>query len=240
MRSVVVLLILVLLLAACSVQQSPIRAVQAVLPAAGVSEVDITANVGKVTITPSSDTNVHVSVTLKPSGSFLGFITPRNSATAARGASFGHVLDNGILKLGMQYPADTDGGSAISEDWTVAVPATMQVNTQLNVGKLHVTGISGGVQARMNVGDIVLDVSGGPLQITANVGKIQATVHSLNYATVSLGASVGTTALSVDGVTVGDHQKTGAGDSLTYKMSGKDAISLQVTTGKASLALLTH
>ncbi|MGH8306711.1 MAG: hypothetical protein ACRER0_00405 [Gammaproteobacteria bacterium] len=239
MRRIALFLLIPMSLAACSVQQQPIRTVETVLPAAGVSVLDVTANIGKVSITPSSDVKVHVSVSLLSSSSFFGLFTNTDSVNAARGASLNHTLDKGTLKLGMQYPADSDD-SGVNEHWTIALPAGVHVSSHLSIGEIDVKGISGGVDANLNVGKVLLDVPGGPLKITANVGKIQATVHSLNYSDVTLSANVGKTALTVDGVSVGDHQKAGAGDTLSFKGGGKDTINLQVNTGKVDVALLTH
>ncbi|MGA9852414.1 MAG: hypothetical protein WBR15_05725 [Gammaproteobacteria bacterium] len=238
MRRIAVLLPL-LLLAACSVQQRPVRTLETVLSATGVSVLNLTVNIGEVTITPSSDSNVHVSVGLAPSNNFFGLFTDSNSENAARGASLGHALNNGTLKLGVQYPANADA-SGISEHWIVAVPASVHINSHVSIGKLDVSGITGGVEADMNVGKVQLDVPGGVLKITTNVGKIQAVAHTLNYSDVTLGASVGSTTLTVDGVPMGTHQKAGAGDTLNYKGGGKDTINLQVNTGKVDVTLLTH
>ncbi|MGH8398450.1 MAG: hypothetical protein ACRETA_09435 [Gammaproteobacteria bacterium] len=199
----------------------------------------MTANVGKVSITPSSDDKVHVSVSLMPSNSFFGLFTNQDSVNAARGASLSHALDNGTLKLRMQYPSKDDD-SGVSEHWTIAVPVSVHINSHLSIGEMAVKGISGGVDANLNVGKVLLDVPGGPLKITANVGKIQATAHSLNYSDVTLSANVGKIVLTVDGVSVGDHQASGAGDALSFKGGGKDTINLQVNTGKIDVALLTH
>ncbi|MGH8282992.1 MAG: hypothetical protein ACRESE_04015 [Gammaproteobacteria bacterium] len=239
MHRIAVFLLVLLMLTACSVQQQPLRTVETVLPAAGVSALDVTANIGKLSITPSSDAKVHVSVNLLPSSNFFGLVTNTDSVNAARGASLNHTLDNGTLKLSMQYPADSDD-SGVNEHWTIALPASVHINSHLSIGDLDVNGITGGVDANMNIGKVLLDVPGGPLKITANVGKIRATAHSLNYSAVTLSANVGKTALTVDGVSVGDHQTSGAGDALSFKGGGKDTINLQVNTGKIDLALLTH
>ncbi|MGH8401854.1 MAG: hypothetical protein ACRESO_00405 [Gammaproteobacteria bacterium] len=239
MHRIAVALLFLPLLAACSVQQQPIRTVEMVLSATGVSALDMTANIGRISITPSSDAKVHVSVSLLPSSNFFGLITNADSVNAARSASLNHALDNGTLKLDMQYPAKTDD-SGVTEHWTVAVPVNVHINSHLSIGEVDVNGISGGVDANLNVGKVLLDIPGGPLKITANVGKIQATVHSLNYSDVTLSANVGKTALTMDGVSVGDHQASGAGNALSFKGGGKDTINLQVNTGKIDMALLTH
>lgn len=238
MRRLVVLLPL-LLLTACSVQQQEISVPAQVLPAAGVTRLNLNVNVGIVTVTPSSDGQVHVALSLKPSSSVFGFLTDSASITAAHHASITHALNNGSLTLGVQYPANADTGN-LSEHWTVALPPAVAITGHVNVGELNVSGIAGGVEANLNVGKVQLDVPGGPLKITANVGKIQATVRSLNYSDVSLGANVGKTSLTVDGVAAGNLQKTGAGQNLSYTMNGKNTINLQVTTGSVTLALLTH
>lgn len=239
MRRLLVLALLPFWLGACSVQQQEISVPGAVLPASGVTRLDMTVNVGTITVKPSSDGQVHVVLSIKPSTSFFGLLTDSVSLAAAQHAVISHALNNGTLTLGVQYPANTDT-SDISEHWDVTLPPGTQISTHVNVGELNVNGIAGGVEAELNVGKVQLDVPGGPLKITANVGKIQATVRSLDYSNVSLGSNVGKTSLTVDGVAAGNPQKTGAGENLSYTMNGKNSINLQVTTGTVTLALLTH
>lgn len=227
------------LLTACSVQRQEISVPAQVLPAAGVTGLNLNVNVGIVTVTPSSDGQVHVALSLKPSSSFLGVLTGSASLAAAQHASITHTLNNGVLTLAVGYPANTDTGS-ISEHWTVALPPAIAVTSHMNVGELNVNGIAGGVEANLNVGNVRLNVPGGPLKINANVGKIQASVRSLDYSDIALGASVGKVGLTVEGVSTGSVQKTGSGENLDYKLNGKNSINLQVTTGSVKLSLLTH
>lgn len=239
MRWLLVLALLPFWLGACSVQQQEISVPGAVLPAIGVTRLDMTVNVGTITVTPSNDGQVHVALSLKPSTSFFGILTDSASLAAAQHAAINHALNNGTLTLGVQYPTNTDTGD-IDEHWMIALPPAVAVTGHVNVGELSVSGIAGGVDANLNVGKVQLDVPGGALKVTANVGKIQATVRSLDYSNVSLGSNVGKTSLTVDGVAAGNPQKTGAGQNVSYTMNGKNSINLQVTTGTVQLALLTH
>ena len=228
-----------LLLAACSVQQRELSVPTVVLPAADVARLSMDVNVGKVTITPSTDGQVHVTLRLRPSTSLFGLLTDTASLAAARQAAIRHTLSDGTLTLGVKYPVNTEN-SSIGEKWNVALPPATAFTGKVNIGELNVNGVAGGVQADLNVGKVQLDVPGGPLKITTDVGKIQATVRSLDYSDVALGASVGKVLLTVDGVSAGSLQKTATGQNLDYTMKGKNSINLQVTTGSVQLALLTH
>lgn len=139
----------------------------------------------------------------------------------------------------MQYAAGADT-SAISEHWTVAMPASLAIHVHVATGELNVNGVAGGVDGTVDVGKVDLDIPGGPLKIDANVGKIAATVHSLDYGSVELTTNVGKSALSVDGAAAGSHQKSGARDALTWTGKGKNSINLQVNVGKVDVVLLPH
>ncbi|MGH8370697.1 MAG: hypothetical protein ACRESC_06915 [Gammaproteobacteria bacterium] len=223
-------------LAACAPQRES-RTLETALPAGGITSLITHANIGSVTIAPSTDATVHVSVTLTPSSHFFWEIFTHSKTPAAiRAATITHTLAKGALDLSMQYPTDKDA-SDVDEDWTIAVPASVHVQSHINVGKLQVTGISGGVEAQMNIGEVMLDVPGGPLDVSVNVGKITAEAHSVAYGDIVLAANIGDTRLSVDGMSVGSQQKQGAGSQMNYQGKGSDALSLKVNTGKVSLAL---
>ncbi|HET7921609.1 MAG TPA: hypothetical protein VFM15_02525 [Gammaproteobacteria bacterium] len=236
MRRLAIFLLFLLPLAACT-QQNTVRTLEATLPASGASSLLTQTNIGSVTIKPSPDAEVHISVGLRPSSNFLwGLIAHHDTPDTIKAASLAHNLNDHTLELSVQYPEGADTGG-VNETWTVAVPATFGVMSHINIGKLHVTGTSGGVAAQINIGKVALDVPGGPLDVTINVGKIAAQAHTLAYGDVALAANVGNTSLTVDGLSVGDAQKEGAGSQMSYHGKGSDTINLKVNTGKATLAL---
>jgi len=235
MRRIALCLLILLPLTACSLQEKPVRTLEAVVPATGISTLALGVNIGAVTITPSTDADVHVSVGLKPSNSFLGIFS-MGGEDAIKGAVINQVSTNGALKLSLQYPANTDA-SGVNEYWTLAVPVGMHISSDINVGKLQVSGVTGGVEANLNVGKVVLDLPSGPMKVSINVGKINAQAASLNYAQVTLGADVGDAQLLINGVSAGNLEKSSTGTHVNYRGHGQDAISLTVNTGKAALAL---
>lgn len=236
-RTLLLLIVAAVVLSACTVRSAPVRTLTALLPATGVSNVALTASVGVVTFKPSPDDNVHVSVGLMSQHtSFFGLFTSSRGEKAAMAAALSHALASGTLTLGIQYPGSVDT-SGISEHWTIEVPASLSIHARVSTGELNVSGISGGVDATLNVGKVAVEVPGGPLKITMDVGKVSATVHSLDYADVTLSANVGKAALTVEGDSAGTHQKSGASDSLAWKGSGKNVINMRVNVGELDVAL---
>lgn len=236
MHRTVILMLFLFTLAACAPQHE-IRTLEATLPAGGVTTLITHANVGAVTVTPSSDAMVHVSVRLMPSNNFFWDIFTHSKAPEAiRRATISHAIDQGALDFSVQYPAGSSTDD-VNEEWDIAVPANVHVRSHINVGKLQVAGISGGVEAQVNVGKVMLEVPGGPLDISVNVGKITAQAHTTKYGDIVLAANIGSTRLTVDGVSVGDLQKQGAGSQVHYMGKGSDGINLKANTGKVALVL---
>ncbi|MDE2235254.1 MAG: hypothetical protein KGL13_01745 [Gammaproteobacteria bacterium] len=235
MRRISLYLLICLLPAACTLQQTPVRTLQTTIPAADISSLALEVNVGAVTITPSADSLVHVSVGLKHNNSFFGIFNTGGNA-AIKAAALTQESSNGVLKLGIRYPSNTDAGG-VSEDWTLAVPAGMHISSHLNVGKLQVSGLSGGVEADLNIGKVALDLPSGAIKVSVNIGKITAVADTLNYGPVNLAASVGDAALRVNGKPAGDRQQQGSGKNVHYQGQGQEPISLSVNTGKVALDL---
>ena len=235
MRRMPLYLLICLLPAACTFQEKPVRTLQATIPAAGITTLALNINIGTVTITPSTDSQVHVSIGFKHANSFFGIFSMGGS-DAIKAATLNQETSNGVLKLGMHYPANTDAGG-VSEHWTLAVPAGMHINSRLNVGELQVSGISGGVEAELNIGKVSLDLPGGAIKVSVDIGKIMVTADMLNYGPVSLATTVGNATLRVNGNPAGNQQRSGSGSNVSYQGSGKDAISLTVNTGKVALEL---
>jgi hypothetical protein len=201
------------------------------VPVSGMSVLALGVNIGDVTVTPSRDADVHVTVGLQHSNSLLGIFS-LGGESAIKSAVISQASADGILKLSIHYPANADAGG-VSESWHVEVPVGMHVSSDINVGKLQVTGTTGGVEASLNVGKVALDVPSGAMKVSVNVGKIEARAHTLNYGQVSVGADVGDYQLTVNGVPAGKAENK----RLTYRGHGTDDISLTVSTGKVMLAL---
>jgi hypothetical protein len=235
MRRIVLCLLILLPLYACSIQEKPVRTLEAMIPATGITTLAMGVNIGSVVVTPSTDSRVHVSVGLRPSNSFFGIFS-MGGEDAIKAAVINQVSSNGTLRLNLQYPTNTDA-SGINEYWALAVPAGMHISSDINVGKLEVNGTTGGVEANLNVGKATLDLSSGAIKISINVGKINAMAHTLNYASVKLGADVGDAQLLINGMPAGNTDKSGGGAHVSYQGHGQDAISLTVNTGKVALAL---
>ena len=239
MRRVAILAVFLLSVAACVPQSKP-RTVTASLPAAGVTALSMNVNIGAVTIRPSDDANVHIEVGLRPAKrSIWALFTGNRPPAAMRSATIGDSVDKGILNLKMRYP-EHKGSDDVSEDWVVELPANIQIGSRLNIGKLQVTGMTGGVNAHLNIGKVTLDVPKGPLDVSVNIGKIAAQAHTTMYGKVSLAANVGDTKLKVDGLAVGDRQREGTGSNMHFQGKGSDAIKLAVNTGKVTLSLVNQ
>ncbi|HEX5339248.1 MAG TPA: hypothetical protein VFX47_00025 [Gammaproteobacteria bacterium] len=236
MYRIAIFLLFLLPLAACTTQRET-RTLETMLPASGVGTLMTHANIGSVTVKASTDAKVHASVKLLPSNNFFwNLFTHSKAPEAIRGATLGYSLDKSTLDFNVQYPADTDS-ERVNEEWAIAIPASVHIEDHINIGRLEVSGIAGGVEAQMNIGKVTLDVPGGPLDIVINVGKINAQTRTLDYGDIVLAANVGNTRLSVDGLSVGGLQNEGAGSQMRYKGKGSNTIRLKVNTGKVTLAL---
>lgn len=227
---------LLLSLAAC-MPQTRTRTLTASLPAAGITALSMNVNVGAITIRPGTDANVHIKVGLQPTNkSFWSLFTGNLPPKAMLAATIGDQVDNGNLKLAMNYPGN-GGSNNVSEHWEVTLPAGVHIHSQMNIGKLDVSGMTGGVSGQLNIGEVTLDVPRGPLDVRVKIGKVAARVASTMYGKVYLASNVGDTKLEVNGLTVGDRQREGTGSQMHYQGKGTDAINLTVDTGTVSASL---
>jgi hypothetical protein len=235
MHRIAMFLLVLFTLAACTPQRES-RTLESELSAAGITSLSTHTNIGSITITPSPDASIHVSVKLSPSNNFFWDIFSHADPKAIRTATLSHTLDQGALDLGVQYAADSNAES-VKEDWNIAVPANVHIKSNINIGKLQVTGIAGGVDAQLNIGRVTLEVPDGPLKVSMNVGKISARAQVAHYGDVVLAANVGDAQLTVNGMSVGGRQKQGTGSEMSYRGQGNEEISLKTNTGKVSLTL---
>ena len=216
------------------------RTLTAEIPANGLLTLAVTAGVGELHVTPSSDDAVHVSVRLEQkSREFLWFFHWQSNATA-RAIQAAEIVQQRSgerlsLSLGAAGKLDTD---QVKQYWALQIPARLALALEMKVGQVNVSGIAGGLRVNLNVGEITLDAPQGPLSAKVNVGQIRATSASTRLGPIDLSSDIGEAALFSDGKPVrhgGRH--TGLGRSIHVAGDGPDRVRLSVNVGEVDLRI---
>lgn len=216
------------------------RTLTAEIPANGINTLAVTAGVGELRVTPSSDDAVHVSVRLEQkSREFLWFFHWQSNTTSLeiQSAKIVQQRDGDQLQvsLGSNRKLDTN---QVKQHWTLQIPARLALALNMKVGQVNVQGIAGGVNVNLNVGEIDLDIPHGPLSANVNVGQISATSATHQPGPIDLSSDIGEAALFMDGKAVrsgGRH--SGLGRRIHLPGNGPDSIKLSVNVGEVDLRL---
>jgi hypothetical protein len=208
------------------------------IPVAGMNTVAITAGVGELHITASSDDAVHVQVVLEQkSREFLWFFHWQSHATTQeiQAAQISQKQQGQRLVLSLTTPGNLDNDS-VKQKWIMQVPARMGVDLNMKVGEATIDGVSGGVQADLNVGELDMDVPRGVLSAKLNVGQISVTSGTSQPGDISLSSNIGEAALYMSGKYMshtGEH--SGLGRSVNFAGKGPDSMHLSVNIGEVDL-----
>ncbi|MGB9429189.1 MAG: hypothetical protein WCC11_04830 [Gammaproteobacteria bacterium] len=216
------------------------RTLTADIPATGIKTLVITAGVGELRVTPSSDDAIHVSIRLEQkSREVLWFFHWQSNATA-REIQTAQIVQQGSgdrldLSLGSSGKLDT---SQVKQHWTVQIPARLALNISMKVGQVTVTGIAGGVHTDLNVGEVDLDTPGGPLSAKVNVGQISVTSSSKQLGPIDLSSDIGEAALFMNGKHIREGGRhSGLGRRIHLAGSGPDSMKLSVNVGEVDLRI---
>lgn len=256
-----------LALAAPSGQDDTTRTFTQTVSAAGLTSVALDATVGDIRVTTADTDTVSIKAAAEP-GSRMHFIfdwttgpaanklpadlhliaarkgsrlviglataagTASLPASAASAASAGHHI---IIIGGNSYGS---GEHSWKADWTLVLPTRLALELNTGVGKATVSGVGGGVQAKIGVGKLDLRLPRGPMDATVGVGNVEAAIGSADYGKVSLAAGVGHVSFEVNGHTIRtgyQHHFTSAEQKLNGP--GKTAYKLKAGVGHVNLRL---
>ncbi|HVC28593.1 MAG TPA: hypothetical protein VNF48_03510 [Gammaproteobacteria bacterium] len=208
------------------------------IPASGFDAVAISAGVGELHITPSTDDAVHVQVSLEQKSSeFLWFFHWQSRATAQeiQSAQITQQQQGQQLILSLTTPGKLSNDD-VKQKWDVQVPARMAVDLNMKVGEATIDGVAGGVQVTLNVGELNVDIPRGVLNAKINVGQISVTTGTSQPGNIALSSNIGEAALYMHGKHikhVGEH--SGLGSSVNLNGSGHDSMNLSVNIGEVDL-----
>lgn len=240
MKRLIPLILLCLLPAFAAAQTAGDRTLTATVPAASLKTLFITAGVGELRVTPSSDDAVHIQVTLQQkSRQVLWFFHWQSRATAReiQSATIQTRQSGGQLNVALGTTGKLDTNQ-VKQNWLVQVPARLALALDMKVGQVNINGIAGGLDLNLNVGEIDMDTPRGPMSARVNVGQISATSASTQPGPINLSSDIGEAALFRDSKAVRNRGRhTGLGRSIHVAGSGPDTMNLRVNVGEVDLHL---
>jgi len=215
------------------------RTLQTSMPAARITHVTIDAGVGQLKLTPSPDDKLHVQVGLEQkSVNFLWFFHWMSHTTAREIAAvkLQQKAENDGVTYSLDYPGHLDDGD-VKQNWTIEIPARMAVKIRMKVGELHLSGISGGVDAKLEVGEVTLKTPRGPIKAVVNVGQIRATSATTQVGNIHMSSSIGDAQLQMPNWNDNENNRSGLGRTVNVAGKGPDSMDLEVNIGDARLSI---
>jgi hypothetical protein len=213
------------------------NSLQAVVPASGISRLEIVGGDGNVTIAASASDQIELAVDLAsnpPIGVFVG----KRVGDAAQ-----TTLDSSTQGTTMTAHLRGAIGDGLTERWTVRVPARLAADVSMHRGQIDITGIEGGVRARADSGighesgAIRVDVPRGSLDLSLGVGTIDARAGETPRGGIDVRSRVGRASLSVDGHSIVAGREPGPGERVRLTGEGSDDIVVRVSVGDAHVRI---
>lgn len=194
--------------------------------AVDIEKLQITVGVGEIRLESGSDDAIRVEIELKPSDDAGADVDDLIDAAELVASS-----SNGRLELQVVFPG---GGkdSDIQQDWRVYAPQALGAMIEMGVGVLDVSGLEGGVEAKVGVGETRVDVPGGALRLNTSVGEVSVHNGAKNIGDVDLDSNIGEVSLRVDGNDIESERSMFVGSRLSWSGDGEDDIDVRVNVGE--------
>ncbi len=165
----------------------------------------------------------------------VSLATGAGSAASASSADSGHKKTTIDVSGHTYTTGDNPGWKA---NWTLVLPVRLALDLTVGVGKAQITGVGGGLRARIGVGKLTAQLPRGPVDANVGVGDVKAFITGADYGTVKLTAGVGHVEFDVNG----QRNKTGYTSHFTsaeqqVNGSGKTGYSLKSGVGHVDLEI---
>lgn len=218
---------------AAMAQSADSRTITRNLSAEGIQVLDLDSGIGDVEIRALDGLDeVRIEVLLTPRrGGF--FSSKRKAEQEVESASLSVKTKGKKLTLHIDPQADDD--RRFEENWSIEIPAGLEVKVNHGVGDLDIRGSINGIEVDSGVGDILVEVSEGDIAIDLGVGKAVVRAPASAYASAEGAGGVGDARLTVNGEKISSggfvsHVATWSGD-------GRDHIEVSVGVGDAVITL---
>lgn len=210
------------------------RTLSTTIAASALTHLDVDALDGSVNLVASSDpaaSTVIVSVALSPAR--VGRIAPDNLPAVE--------LSTSVHSNTARLTLTNAHAGGLEAAWTIVVPARFSANIRAHDGTIAITGLEGGVEARVNAGlggrggKLVVDVPRGRLTLDVGVGDLIARRTSSVFDHAEVAASVGDASLTLLGHAINAPREPGPGHRLVLDGDGPESVRARVGVGNASL-----
>jgi hypothetical protein len=228
-----------LALAACHAPRPPAlwgergaAPVRLAFDARGLDALRVDGGAGRVRVTADSAAagdSVRATVTLRSTDA------RRLAEVCVPGATLDSARGGGELRLAVRQP----GRDRCGEEWVVEVPARLAVRLEFAAATLDVTGVAGGLRARVSAaGDVRAAVAGGAVDVETNVGDARVASSATRYGDVDLRSEVGSVALWLLGHRIPTRGRPGSGDEVRLAgEGGGPTVRVRVRVGRAEARL---
>ena len=203
--------------------------------AAATDGIDLRMRDGALKISVSGDDSIRARVALGPH--------PDRDYRRYCGAAIAEAATIATRQVARttEIRIDSKDRLVCAEQWTIEVPARMDVVVEGDVANILVDGIKGDVIATVDVGSVSIRGSGASaVARVRSVGNATAESGSSNYSEARAKASVGETELLIDGRRVDVKQSPGAGGRIALKGSGQDRIVAETGVGDARVMIIRN
>ena len=195
---------------------------------AQANRVSLVGRVARVTIVPSQDDSVRVSVSLRSTDH------ERVREKCIPGARLERELVDGTLTPRLRQ----SGRDQCGETWQVAVPPRLFVAVEFTNAEVDASGIRGGLNARVSgTGRVTASVDSAPAFVTMGVGDVHVVATGAAVGELSLESHVGRAELTLHGVRVPVNGRTGASSRISTRGAGHQDIKLRTRVGNVSLVV---
>jgi hypothetical protein len=212
------------------------REIKGTAPAKGHQALRIEAHVGEVEIRTTAKDEISWRLRLEPDHDDGWFNSRKDAERAVAEAEVKTTAAGPTFELELELPRGTDFDD-VEEHWEIEVPARFAIEVEANVGRVEVTGPTGGVEAELNVGELRIDVPSGKVDARANVGEVKVLSSTKSPGELRLSANIGDVDLRIGDKRVQAERSFALGGGVSSSQGGKDDISAKVNVGDVSVRI---
>jgi hypothetical protein len=201
------------------------------MPAQGIDRVQIETGVGDVDIHAVDRDRIEVTVilTARRGGFFSSMKEAERDVDEA-------VLSSELVRGRLYLDVDSGAGDErFEEQWSVGLPAGKEVELEIGLGDVAITGLKSVLEVEVGVGNVVVLDAAGELIIEVGVGDVDIQGEAERFGDVDASGGVGDAKIKVAGERVSSEGFVG--HSASWRGYGPGRIEVEIGVGEAAITL---
>lgn len=207
-----------------------LRSEQGSLPATGIEQLYLESEVGEIILTAADTDTITWQLEIVANDNH-GAPSQKERERVTKAKLSAKSMDE-QARLTFVWPRGAKRSDDIHERWTITVPSQLAARVDMEIGKLSIEGLAGGIEADLGIGELRITVPGGDVYAEMGIGDVQITSSTTDLGEVDLDADIGEVRFEGHADAPASDYAFPIGQELHFDAGGEDDVQVNANIGQ--------